>query len=401
MVLSSEMENHWLHMIFFLFDMKILYVASSCGWGGGSVALFNLIKGLKERGHESMVLFPNGNDKKFCEELDQIGIFYSFADYGLTIYPHTKNPLKYLVRLCRTVIKRNMAQHKILELIKSFKPDIVHTNVGPLDIALSPCIKSHVPHVWHLREYQDKIGMIPIPSKHHFMKKIHKDGNYNIAITRGVFSYWKLNLEKDVVVYDGVFSENYQEISCFKDNIILFVGRVEEAKGVIEIFQPFLRFVKIHPEYKLIIAGKYNENSKYYQQCLDSRKRLNLEHCVKFLGEISNVYEWMAKAKALVVPSWFEGFGFITAEAMLNGCFVIGRDTTGTKEQFDKCFDTTGVECGYRFTDASELFEGLRYAVEHDTSKQCQLAKSVVRENYSLERHCVTVENYYKKILNK
>ena len=382
--------------------MKILYVASSSGWGGGSVALLNLIKGLKERGHESMVLFPNGNDKKFCDELDQIDICYSFADYGLTIYPRTKNPLKYIVRLCRTIKNRNIAQRKVSALIKSFQPDIVHTNVGPLDIALSPCIINHVPHVWHLREYQDlDFGMVSFPSKSNFMRKIQMTGNYNIAITHGVFSYWNLNPKKDIVIYDGVFSEKNEEINCAKDNIILFTGRVEEAKGVIEIFEPFSRFVKIHPGYILIIAGKYHEDSKYYQQCLDLRKLLNLDGCVRFIGEISNVYEWMAKAKALVVPSRFEGFGFITAEAMLNSCFVVGRDTAGTKEQFDKCFDTTGVECGYRFTDASGLFEGLRYAVEHDTSKQCNLAQSVVKKNYTFEKHCMEVENYYKKILNK
>lgn len=38
---------------------------------------------------------------------------------------------------------------------------------------------------------------------------------------------------------------------------------------------------------------------------------------------------------ALIVPSPFEAFGLITAEAMFNKCLVIGRDTAGTKEQFD------------------------------------------------------------------
>ena len=148
-----------------------------------------------------------------------------------------------------------------------------------------------------------------------------------------------MNPEKDTVIYDGVFSEKNEEIGCSKDNIVLFIGRIEEAKGVIEIFEPFSRLLKIHPEYKLIIAGKLHKDSKYYQQCLDLITRLKLDSCVIFLGEISNVYEWMAKAKALVVPSRFEGFGFITAEAMLNSCFVVGRDTAGTKEQFDKCLD--------------------------------------------------------------
>lgn len=43
----------------------------------------------------------------------------------------------------------------------------------------------------------------------------------------------------------------------------------------------------------------------------------------------------MNRATALIVPSPFEAFGLITAEAMFNKCLVIGKDTAGTKEQFD------------------------------------------------------------------
>ena len=128
---------------------------------------------------------------------------------------------------------------------------------------------------------------------------------------------------------------------------------------------------------------------------------LGIKDSVVFLGEITNVYEWMARARTLVVPSRFEGFGFITAEAMLNGCFVVGRNTAGTKEQFDKCLESTGMECGFRFMDEDGLYDGLLYAVEHDTSKQCRLAQSVVMENYSLEKHCAKVEDYYKRVLSQ
>lgn len=39
----------------------------------------------------------------------------------------------------------------------------------------------------------------------------------------------------------------------------------------------------------------------------------------------------MNRATALIVPSPFEAFGLITAEAMFNKCLVIGKDTAGTK----------------------------------------------------------------------
>lgn len=39
------------------------------------------------------------------------------------------------------------------KISKTFKPDIVHCNCGPLDISLDICQKSNIPHIWHLREY--------------------------------------------------------------------------------------------------------------------------------------------------------------------------------------------------------------------------------------------------------
>lgn len=57
----------------------------------------------------------------------------------------------------------------------------------------------------------------------------------------------------------------------------------------------------------------------------------------------------MSKAQALIVASRFEGFGFITTEAMWNDCLVIGKNIAGTKEQFDNGVAETGHEIGLRF----------------------------------------------------
>jgi len=45
-----------------------------------------------------------------------------------------------------------------------------------------------------------------------------------------------------------------------------------------------------------------------------------------------DVYAIMSRATALIVPSHFEGFGRITAEAMFNGCLVAGYNSAGTRE---------------------------------------------------------------------
>ena len=86
------------------------------------------------------------------------------------------------------------------EVIDDFKPDIVHLNVGPLDISVDECIARGIPHIWHLREFQS--GMRFWPSEREFRRKILRDGNWNIAITRCVGDYWNLR-DCDEVIYDG------------------------------------------------------------------------------------------------------------------------------------------------------------------------------------------------------
>ncbi len=381
--------------------MKILYIASSASWGGASVALYNLIKGLRQYGDEVRVLFPYGKNLRFCEELKKIGVQYSFSTYGLTIRPYTRNPLRYVKKVV-SMMRDNLASRKVVEdLIRDFRPDIVHTNVGPLDLALSVCEKNQIPHVWHIREYQDlDFGMKPFPTKGMFINRLHRSRNYNVAITKGVFDYWNLSPKKDVTIYDGVFSESYSSNECKKENIILYVGRVEPAKGLFDVLDPFSKFIQIYQDYKLVIAGKYQDGDEYYLKCKSRIDDLCISDNVEFLGEVKKVDEWMSRAKAIVVPSRFEGFGFITAEAMINKCFVIGKNTAGTKEQMDKCLSETGRECAFRYDDVDSLLEGLRYAVENDTSELCELAQNVARMNYSVERHCCEMRDFYKRIIN-
>ncbi len=43
------------------------------------------------------------------------------------------------------------------------------------------------------------------------------------------------------------------------------------------------------------------------------------------------------------------------AEATFNGCLVIGKDNTGTKEQFDNGLELCGEEIGFRYQTTEEL----------------------------------------------
>lgn len=379
--------------------MKIIYIASDSSWGGSNVALYNLIIGL-HKFHEIYVLTPQEKGR-FITELDKIGIHHESYRYGLTVYPKGRNPLKRIINLLKMLYRRKKAQLKVESIVKQFNPDIIHTNVGPLDIALKICLKYHIPHIWHQREYQDlDFHMHPFPNKKLFMRKIHNNGNYNIAITKGVFEHWNLRTQ-DTIIYDGVFSKFQQTPkNCTKSNYFLFVGRIQEAKGVHIVLNAFAKFCSEKKGYQLLIAGHIFEGSSYQQKCNKIIKNNSLTGKVHFLGERKDIYELMSKAQALIVASRFEGFGFITTEAMLNDCLVIGKNIAGTKEQFDNGVLLTGHEIGLRFLTESELVQQLHFAINNNTQEMRQYAQKTVLSKYTIEECCSKTEKYYKNIIN-
>ena len=160
-------------------------------------------------------------------------------------------------------------------------------------------------------------------------------------------------------------------------------------------------FLNKYPNYKLIVAGNYNKESIYYKKVLKKINTLNISQNITFLGEIDNVYFYMQRATAIIVPSFNEGFGFVTTEAMYNNCFVIGRNVAGTKEQFDNCRSDIGYDLFYRFEKDEEIYKGLLFSVEKDTSEKTILASKYVSEKYSIYKSSLKFMDYYNKILNQ
>ena len=236
------------------------------------------------------------------------------------------------------------------------------------------------------------------PSNHSFYKRIQSEGNYNICITRQVLEYCKLSQNfYNRIIYDGVFMES--DLPKYfindKENYFVFVGRVEPNKGLDDLLISFGQFYKSHRDYSLKILGSYSKNSQYFNKCIDIVKKEGLLDCVHFLGYLKDAKNYIAKAKALIVPSHFEGFGFVTVEAMIYKTLVIGRDTSGTKEQFDIGLERTGNEIGIRFIDNGGLLSAMIKAAEIDNTSMIERAFDVVSKMYSIEKNIKKINELY------
>ena len=383
--------------------MKILYINHDNNMNGSTIALKNILQELCKK-HEIRVVTPmtdNMGNSELIQFFKNNKIQYYTLHYGLTIYPFLrKNLILWMLDTYKMIKNTTKARKEIQKIIEEFKPDIVHTNNGPIDIAFDYCQKKKIPHIWHLREYSDiGLGLKIFPSTKSWRKKILSPGNYNIAITKGVYDYYQLRT-CDTIIYDGPLKTNIELPAKQQEKkYFLFVGSPsQEGKGFYDALYAFNKIHKIHPNYSLVVAGPFNSNSSYGFKITNFIKNNNLDKQVKFLGYRDDIYKLMTNATALLVTSYFEGFGFTTTEAMFCNCLVIGRNTTGTKEQFDNGVLKTGKEIGLRFENLDDLVNCMKKAITDDTKSIKERAKSTVIDLYTSSKSNEMLETFYYKI---
>jgi glycosyltransferase involved in cell wall biosynthesis len=110
----------------------------------------------------------------------------------------------------------------------------------------------------------------------------------------------------------------------------LFVGRLRIRKGVEVLLTALRSLLATHPETRLLIAGD-GEHRAALERCA---AELKLGSAVRFLGRCSGgrVRGLLRGARALVVPSIYEGMPLVVLEAMEAGLPVIASAVSGIPE---------------------------------------------------------------------
>mgnify|MGYP004558455027 FL=1 len=375
--------------------MKVLYITNGDGPSGSSTALLNIISCLKDKAYIEVV-FPRKKGD-FSKKLEAMGIRCYHFRYTMSTYSQDKNPLKRSIYNLYTILLRYYGLFKLLLIVNRTKPDIIHTNNGPTDIGYRCAKIMGIRHVWHLREYVDKdFGFHLIPSFEAYTRQYADPANTCITITDGVKNHFHLK-DNAVTIYDGALTGEPLQ-SDKKEKTFLFAGRLQEAKGAFSLLQAYSDYVRGGGSYNLVFAGF---SPKDYELSMRNYIKENgLCERVKLLGYRTDVNVLMSRASALFVPSRFEGFGFITAEAMYNHCLVVGRDLAGTKEQFDNGLRFTGKETGLRFMDDTEMTRIMFDIEKNDYSDYVDRAFRVASSLYGAEKNALRVYNLYKKILD-
>ncbi len=159
---------------------------------------------------------------------------------------------------------------------------------------------------------------------------------------RDLIKFYKVDGDKIKVVYHGVNSSKYQVVSIkqdFKKSFnILFVGRLEKRKNIVNLIKAFelfknqlrRRHSRMSPS-QLILVGKagfgFSEIKKAIEESL-FKKDIILKN---YISE-EEKDELYIKSDLFVLPSFYEGFGLPILEAMNYSVPVICSNTSSLPE---------------------------------------------------------------------
>lgn len=111
---------------------------------------------------------------------------------------------------------------------------------------------------------------------------------------------------------------------------LLFVGRLRIRKGVEVLLHAMDRTGTDLPTLRLVVAG----DGEHRQRLERAISRLGLGERVELLGrcDFNQVQTLMSRARALVVPSTYEGMPLVILEAMAIGLPVVASSVSGIPE---------------------------------------------------------------------
>ncbi len=343
--------------------------------GGDVNVCYNLTKQFTEMGHNVTILTTtfdyNKEDTDTINNLTMVPIEYKF-NLALFIYsPKMKEWLN-----------KNIKNYDIIHLheLRSYQNNIITKYAK----------KYNIPYVLQPHASTPKnVNKSLIKHAYDFVygNNIMKNAATTIAVSQEEAYYDKLMNAKDVrVIYNGMNIDEFEKLppkgsfknkNNIKSKYILYLGRMDELKGINYIIEAFSQLPPKYSDYKLVIAGKITDYKKELDKII---KTNNLENKVIYTGFVKeedkiSIYH---DAELFVNPVKYMGGVSITVfEALLSNTPVIVTKESG--ELVEKMDAGTIVEYGDVESLKNEMIRSLED--ENLRKKQISNAQKYIREN--------------------
>src|SRR5688572_2753024 len=140
-----------------------------------------------------------------------------------------------------------------------------------------------------------------------------------------------LDPSRVVVIHNGidpakVDSAQPAELGVAPGSLVIgFAGRLEQRKGLYDLIAAWPRIIEAVPHARLVIAGRGRDEAQAWEKSSGMPG-------IHWLGYRSDVPSVLHSIDIAVVPSHWEGFGIIAAEAMLARVPVVAANASSLPE---------------------------------------------------------------------
>jgi len=344
--------------------MKILFLQDDFppqSFGGAGISTYELAVGMKNAGHKVFVI-TTCRDKKDAGEEDYEGlkVFKIASNYsgrwrsylGLYNRPAVRQVEELLKRIKPNVVHANnihfYLSYHCLKIAKKYARAVVFTardamafNYGKLET------KQYLENFDYRTTWLDHVKQAKKrwnPFRNFFIIRYLKYVDKIFAISKSLKEALTQNSIKNVeVIYNGIDVDEWNAdtvtINSFRvkygllnKKVLLFGGRLSEAKGGFKALEALAIIVKEMPDTVLLVAGSIDE---YARAMKERAKKLNVEKNLIFTGWIEREEIKIAYAVsdiALMPSIYFDAFGRVNIEAMVSRKPVVGTCYGGTPE---------------------------------------------------------------------
>ena len=193
----------------------------------------------------------------------------------------------------------------------------------------------------------------------------------------------------------------YRDEHIIKEDSLLFVGSLEERKGVLVLARALNLVFEKYPTLKIRFIGKdTNRNEKnistkqFVYEIINSNYHSNIE----FVGQIPNneLNPYLNISKVGIYPSLFDNFPYAVLEAMVTGLHVVGSRNSGMVEMLED--DSSIYETGDYENLAKKIIEKYELSnKEQISTRNIQRVKTL----YSPERVCGDMLEMYMQVMKE
>lgn len=374
---------------------------------GVSTSTYNLVKVLKDKGHDTLVVTPNS-----------VSNVFEYKD-GVIYMPGIELKKLYGYKVT------SLFSSKAFEIIKQFKPDLIHYqtdfSVGQFGRICAKKLNIPIVYTYHtsyedytyyithgfldraakrtIRAYSKYVAnhsteiISPSHKTKDYMRSVGYDTYVNIIPTGIDFSLFnkdRLDLEK---------VEQFKKQHCINEDtkIILILGRLAKEKSMDISISYFANYIKTYPDkdIRLLIVG-------------DGPARSELELLATSLGIVDKTI-FVGAVKANEVSFYYhladiytsasvtETQGLTFMEAMAAQIPVIARyddNLMGTIKE---------GQTGFFFIDAESFLQKVNYvlSLSHDDKEKLINNALEIVDEYSLDKFYTNIIEVYKRAIRK